>query len=65
VKRLQTAVKADFVLGIKFAEWWGLKSEGLMKHYGPDGADYIRFAKIYWYVIRRWSNNWTVAEKNS
>jgi len=47
VKRLQTAVKADFVLGIKFAEWLGLQSEGLMKHYGPDGADYIRFAKIY------------------
>jgi hypothetical protein len=39
-----------------------LKSEGLMKHYGPDGADYIRFAKIYWYVICRWSNNWTIAE---
>jgi hypothetical protein len=29
-----------------------------MKHYGPDGADYIRFAKIYWYVMGRWSSNW-------
>jgi len=45
--RLQTAVKASFNLGIRFAEWLGLEKEGLMKQYGPDGTDYYRMAKIY------------------
>jgi len=46
IKRLQTAVKADFELGHKFAKFLGLETEGLMKHYGPDGSDYIRYARI-------------------
>ncbi len=45
--RLQTAVKANFKLGIRFAEWLGLQQEGLMKQYGPDGTDYYRMAKLY------------------
>lgn len=45
--RLQTAVKANFKLGIRFAEWLGLQQEGLMKQYGPDKTDYYRMAKIY------------------
>ena len=47
IKRLQTSVKADFKTGVRFASWLGLESEGLMKHYGPDGSDYLRMAKIY------------------
>lgn len=47
VWRLQTAVKSNFKLGIRFAEWLGLEKEGLMKQYGPDGSDYYRMAKIY------------------
>jgi hypothetical protein len=27
-----------------------MKSEGIMKNYGPDGSDYIRYARI----IKRW-----------
>tara|TARA_B110000503_G_scaffold114183_1_gene171556 strand:- start:84 stop:530 length:447 start_codon:yes stop_codon:yes gene_type:complete len=46
IKRLQTSVKADFDLGQKFAEFLGLEKEGLMKNYGPDGADYYRYARI-------------------
>ena len=46
--RLQTAVKADFKLGVRFAEWLGLQQEGLMKQYGPDKTDYYRMAKIYY-----------------
>ena len=46
IKRLQTTVKADFKLGHRFAQWLGMKSEGLMKNYGPDGSDYIRYARI-------------------
>ena len=47
IKRLQTSVKASFTTGVRFASWLGLKNEGLMKNYGPDGSDYLRMAKIY------------------
>ena len=47
VKRLQTTVKYDFNTGIRFASWLGLKPEGIMRKYGPDGSDYYRMAKIY------------------
>lgn len=47
IVRLQTSVKASFETGVRFAEWLGLKKEGLMVHYGPDGTDYYRMAKIY------------------
>lgn len=47
--RLQTAVRADFKTGLRFAKWLGLEKEGLMKKYGPDGADYYKMAKIYEY----------------
>ena len=47
IKRLQTSVKASFTTGVRFASWLGLKKEGLMKNYGPDGSDYLRMAKIY------------------
>ena len=46
IKRLQTSVKADCDVAIRFAKWLGLKQEGLMKHYGPDGSDYYRYARI-------------------
>ena len=47
IKRLQTSVKADFKPGVRFANWLGLETEGLMKKYGPDGTDYLRMARIY------------------
>ena len=45
--RLQTAVKADFKIGFRFAQFLGFKNEGLMKAYGPDKTDYYRMARIY------------------
>ena len=45
--RLQTSVKEEFETGIRFAEWLGLKKEGLMLMYGPDKTNYYRMAKIY------------------
>ena len=45
--RLQTSVKANFNMGLRFAEFLGLKNEGLMIAYGPDKSDYLRMAKIY------------------
>jgi len=47
VWRLQTAVKEEFKTGVRFAEWLGLKKEGLMTMYGPDQTNYYRMAKIY------------------
>jgi len=45
--RLQTSVKEEFKTGIRFAEFLGLKKEGLMQMYGPDKTNYYRMAKIY------------------
>ena len=45
--RLQTAVKADFRTGIRFAEFLGFNKEGLMVGYGPDKTDYYLMARIY------------------
>ena len=47
IKRLQTSVKADFKLGVRFATWLGLEIEGLKNSYGPDGSDYYQLGKIY------------------
>tara|TARA_R100000935_G_C2745334_1_gene127571 strand:+ start:65 stop:526 length:462 start_codon:yes stop_codon:yes gene_type:complete len=47
IYRLQTAVKEEFKTGVRFAEWLGLKNEGLMTMYGPDQTNYYRMAKIY------------------
>ena len=45
--RVQTSVKEDFKVGVRFAEWLGLEKEGLMRMYGPDKTNYIRMANIY------------------
>ena len=47
IKRLQTAVRTDFGIGIRFAKWLGFTNEGLMKCYGFDDTDHYRFARIY------------------
>ena len=47
IKRLQTSVKAEFKLGVRFATWLGLEIEGLKKNYGPDGTDYYQLARIF------------------
>ena len=47
IRRLQTAVKEEFLIGVRFAEWLGLQKEGLMKYYGLDQTNYWRMAKYY------------------
>jgi RimJ/RimL family protein N-acetyltransferase len=47
IKRLQTAVRTDFGIGIRFAKWLGFTNEGLMKSYGFDGSDHYRMSRIY------------------
>ena len=46
VERLQTTVRSDFEIGHKFAQWLGLKSEGIMKHY-MDKEDYNLYARVF------------------
>lgn len=45
--RIQTAVRSNFDLGLKFIKWLGLKDEGVMKKYGFDGTDHNRYARIF------------------
>ena len=47
IKRVQTAVRADFDIGLKFAKWLGLKNEGMMEYYGIDGSHHYRYARIF------------------
>lgn len=46
VERLQTTVRSDFEIGHKFAQWLGLKSEGVMKQY-MDKEDYNLYARVF------------------
>ena len=46
IKRIQTSVKADCDVALRFAKWLGFKQEGLMESYGPDGSDFVRFARV-------------------
>tara|TARA_R110002051_G_scaffold319321_1_gene403193 strand:- start:7605 stop:8054 length:450 start_codon:yes stop_codon:yes gene_type:complete len=45
ITRLQTAVKKDFILGHRFAQWLGMEEEGIMKKY-QNNEDYIRYARV-------------------
>lgn len=42
--RFQATVRIDNTLGHRFVEWLGMEFEGIMKQYGPDKADYCRYA---------------------
>lgn len=45
-RRIQSNVRADWDTARRFAKFVGMKEEGLMPSFGPDGADYVRFAKV-------------------
>jgi len=44
--RIQATVREDFKIGMKFAELFGMKQEGLMEKYGLDGKNYFRYVRI-------------------
>lgn len=44
--RLQTAVIKDFDQGYRFAQFLGMKQEGIMKKYDYMKKDYMRFARV-------------------
>ena len=45
IHRLQAVVKEDYCQGIRFAEFFGFENEGVMKCYGPNKENFIRYAK--------------------
>ena len=47
INRVQTAVRANYTTGLKFAKWLGLQEEGLMKKFGFDGSDQYMYARIF------------------
>ena len=47
ITRVQSAIRKDFKQGLRFAEWLGLKEEGLMKKFGFDGTDQYMYARIF------------------
>tara|TARA_R100000306_G_C4354253_1_gene131798 strand:+ start:582 stop:1016 length:435 start_codon:yes stop_codon:yes gene_type:complete len=46
IHRFQAVVKADYCKGIRFAEFFGFKAEGIMKAFGPNKEDFIRYARV-------------------
>ena len=46
LRRIQVSVRSYSMRNIKWAESLGFHNEGLMKQFGPDGADHFRFAMI-------------------
>ena len=44
--RLGTPLHKIGYFAFRFAKFLGLKEEGLMKNYGPDGSDFYRYARI-------------------
>ena len=45
-RRIQSNVRADWATARRFAKFVGMKEEGLMPSFGPEGADYVRYAKV-------------------
>jgi RimJ/RimL family protein N-acetyltransferase len=47
LKRVQGFVRPDFAPGIHFLEHLGFRHEGRLEAFGPNGEDYLIFARIY------------------
>jgi len=47
INRVQSAVRANYTTGLKFAKWLGLEEEGLMKKFGFDGSDQYMYARLF------------------
>lgn len=45
-KRVQATARTDFKVAQRFLEFLGFEREGLMRRYGPDGADHYLYARL-------------------
>jgi len=46
LRRLQAVVMAENEVARRFICWLGFQAEGLLRGYGPEGGDYIMFARV-------------------
>lgn len=46
MRRVETSVLAGFQPGCRWMDMLGFQFEGVMRAYGPDGADYLRYARV-------------------
>lgn len=46
IRRIQVAIHADHQVSHRWIQRLGFKWEGAMPGYGPDGATYVRFARL-------------------
>jgi len=44
--RIQASVSVADERANRYAQWLGFQKEGIMQKYGPDGSDYIRYARV-------------------
>lgn len=44
--RLQAAIHAEHEVSRRWVQRLGFEEEGIMQRYGPDGKDYVRFARV-------------------
>ncbi|MEL0098281.1 MAG: hypothetical protein VW907_01850, partial [Opitutae bacterium] len=45
-RRVQVNVRADWEVAVRFSKFLGFKEEGLMRKFGPEGADYLRMSIV-------------------
>lgn len=45
-RRIEARTRADFPAGADFLHWLGFEFEGVARAWGPDGADYIVYARV-------------------
>lgn len=44
--RIESTVEQGFAPGCRWLELLGFESEGLMRKYGPDGSNHLRYARV-------------------
>ena len=47
LRRIEATVETDFTPGCRWLSLLGFHSEGLMRSYGPNGEDHLRYARIF------------------
>lgn len=44
LRRIESSTEADFAQGCRWLELLGFQSEGILRQYGPDGSDHVRYS---------------------
>ena len=46
LRRIEASSEVDFAPGCRWLELLGFQSEGIMRKYGPNGEDHMRYARV-------------------